>query len=280
MVRATPVLRSRFKWNSFVNFSQNRSRVLTLPDGVSQYVTGFESLYASSDNTIFFIATPQNGGRVGDMFGTGILEVDGKKIYDARGFPVRDAALRNLGNYNPDFIVGFGNDLSYKNFNLNFLWDWHKGGTLFSRTLSLGSTSGILESTLPGRETGVVGEGVTNVGTATDPKYIVNTTAIAASDYYGQFYNRANEASSIFDAGYVKLRQVAFSYTLAKNITDKLKINSIKLGIILNNVLLFTENPNVDPEVNAVQGRKYVAGVDDMSLPSSRSYGFNLNINF
>jgi hypothetical protein len=73
---------------------------------------------------------------------------------------------------------------------------------------------------------------------------------------------------------------VAFSYTLAKNITDKLKINSIKLGIILNNVLLFTENPNVDPEVNAVQGRKYVAGVDDMSLPSSRSYGFNLNINF
>ena len=250
------------------------------PDGVDQYITGFESLYASTDNTIFFIATPNNGGRVGDMWGTGILEVDGKKVYDVRGFPVRDPALRNLGNYNPDFIVGFGNELSYKNFNLNFLWDWRQGGVLFSRTLSLGSTSGILESTLPGRETGIVGDGVTNTGTATDPKYVANTVSIAASDYYGQYYNRANEASSMFDASYVKLRQVGLSYTISKSITERLKVNSIKLGIILNNILLFTENPNVDPEVNAVQGRKFIYGVDDMSLPSSRSYGFNLNINF
>jgi hypothetical protein len=54
----------------------------------------------------------------------------------------------------------------------------------------------------------------------------------------------------------------------------------MRLGIILNNVLLFTDNPNVDPELNAVQGRKYVYGVEDMSLPSSRSYGINLNVNF
>ncbi|MEJ7673094.1 MAG: hypothetical protein WKF59_10370 [Chitinophagaceae bacterium] len=53
----------------------------------------------------------QNGGRVGDIYGTGILQVDGKTVYDATGFPARDATLRNLGNYNPDFIVGFGNEL-------------------------------------------------------------------------------------------------------------------------------------------------------------------------
>ncbi|MEJ7912896.1 MAG: hypothetical protein WKF70_07060, partial [Chitinophagaceae bacterium] len=279
-VKAVPVSANHFRWSTFLNFSANRSRVVSLPEGVNQYITGFESLYASTDNTIFLIATPQNGGRVGDMWGTGLLQVNGETVYDAKGFPVRDGQLRKLGNYNPDFILGFGNELSYKNINLNFLWDWKQGGVLFSRTLSLGSTSGILESTLPGREAGVVGQGITNVGTAADPKYVANTKAIAASDYYGQYYNRANEATSIFDATYLKLRQAALSYTFPQSISSRLKMESLRAGFIVNNVLLFTQNPNVDPEVNAVQGRRYVYGVDDMSLPSSRSFGFNLNIQF
>ena len=280
MLKATPVISKNAKWTTFLNFSHNRSNVLTLPNGVDQYVTGFESIYASTDNTLFFIATPKNGGRIGDMYGTGILEINGRKVYDSKGFPVRDPNLRNLGNYNPDFIIGFGNEIAYKNFNLNFLWDWRQGGVFLSRTLSLGSTSGILKSTLAGRENGVIGDGIMNTGTSTSPKYETNTTSIAASDYYGQFYNRANEASSIYDASYVKLRQVALSYAFPKSWMAAIKINEMRLGLILNNVLLFTENPHVDPEVNAVQGRRYVNGVDDMSLPSSRSYGFNLNVKF
>ena len=253
---------------------------MELPEGVDQYVTGFESLYASTDNSVFFIATPANGGRVGDIYGTGLLQVDGKTAYNANGFPARDATLRNLGNYNPDFILGWGNELTYKNLALNFLWDWRQGGVFLSRTFSLGSTSGILESALPGREGGIVGDGIVNVGTASSPKYEPNTKSISAADYYGQYYNRAIEATSIFDASYLKLRQVSLSYTLPKSVSAKLKANNMRVGIILNNVLLFTENPNVDPELNAVQGRKYVAGVEDMSLPSSRSYGINLNVNF
>jgi len=280
MFKSVPFTTTHFKWTSIINFSHNRSRVMELPKGVNQYVTGFESLYASTDNSVFFIATPGNSGRVGDIYGTGLLQVDGKTVYNANGFPARDATLRNLGNYNPDFILGWGNELTYKNLALNFLWDWRKGGVFLSRTFSLGSTSGILESTLPGREGGIVGEGIVNVGTASSPKYEPNTKSISAADYYGQYYNRANEATSIFDASYLKLRQVSLSYTLPKRVSAKLKANNMRVGIILNNVLLFTENPNVDPELNAVQGRKYVAGVEDMSLPSSRSYGINLYVNF
>jgi hypothetical protein len=137
-----------------------------------------------------------------------------------------------------------------------------------------------LASTLPGREGGIIGEGVTNTGTAASPKYEPNTRSISAADYYGQYYNRANEATSIFDASYVKLRQVSLSYTLPRKWSQKIRATSIRTGIILNNVLLFTENPNVDPELNAIQGRRYVNGVEDMSLPSSRSYGINLNVHF
>ncbi len=78
----------------------------------------------------------------------------------------------------------------------------------------------------------------------------------------------------------MKLRQVNLSYAVPKKISDKLSATDIKLALILNNVLLFTDNPNVDPELNAVQGRKYVYGVDDMSLPSNRSIGISLNVNF
>jgi TonB-linked SusC/RagA family outer membrane protein len=280
MLKGSPVVGKNFRWNTYINFSQNKSRVVTLPDGVDQYITGTSSVYTSATNSVFFIATPQNGGRIGDIYGKGFVEIDGKTLYDAKGFPVRDPNLRNLGNYNPDFMMGFGNDLTYKNFDLNFLWDWRQGGVFLSRIFTLGSTSGILESTLPGRETGIVGHGVTNTGTAGSPKYETNTKSIAANDYYGQYYNRATPATSMFDASYVKLRQVSLSYGIPKNNLGKMKINEIRVGVILNNVLLFTKNPNVDPEANALQGRKYVYGVDNMSLPSSRSYGFNLNIKF
>jgi TonB-linked SusC/RagA family outer membrane protein len=280
MLKGTPLNSNNFKWTSFANFSHNRTRVMSLPEGVDQYITGFESLYASTDNTVFFIATPQNGGRVGDMYGTGLLTINGQTVYDAKGFPVRDPKLRNLGNYNPDFIVGFGNEFTYKNISLNMLWDWRQGGIFISRTFSLGSTSGVLESTLPGRENGIIGEGIVNTGTAATPKYEPNTTRISAADYYGQYYNRANEATSVFDASYVKLRQVSLSYSFSRSLTQRLKVESIKLGFILNNALLFTENPNVDPELNAVQGRRFVYGVEDMSYPSSRSYGMNLQVKF
>ncbi|MGI8581348.1 MAG: SusC/RagA family TonB-linked outer membrane protein, partial [Chitinophagaceae bacterium] len=160
-LKAVPVLQNNFRWNTNVNFSLNRSRVTQLPTGVDQYVTGFESLYITTDNSVFFIATPANKGRVGDIYGTGLLEVNGKTVYDAKGFPVRDPKLRNLGNYNPDFMLGFGHEFSYKNVSLSFLWDWRQGGVFLSRTFSLGSTSGILESTLPGRESGIIGDGIT-----------------------------------------------------------------------------------------------------------------------
>lgn len=280
VLKATPLIKRDFKWINFINFSKNISRVLTLPSGVDQYVSGFSSVYSTAANSVFFIATPQNGGRIGDIYGTAFAKVNGQTLYDSKGFPVIDPKLQKLGNYNPNFMVGFGNEISYKNFDLNFLWDWRQGGVFLSRVFTLGTTSGILASTLPGRETGIVGQGVTNVSSATSPKYQPNTTIIDASDYYNTYFNRAVQATSMFDASYLKLRQVSLSYGIPKNILSRLKLNEIKLGFIMNNVLLFTKNPNVDPEALALEGRKYVSGVDNMSLPSSRSYGFNLNIKF
>lgn len=280
ILRATPIRSSNFNWHTTVNFSKSASYVRQLPEGIDQYVTGFTKVYTSTENSVFYIADPK-GGRIGDMYGTGFQKTeDGQIIYGANGLPLRDSELRYLGNYNPDFMLGFANDFNYRNFSFGFLIDWRQGGTIVSRTKAIGSTAGVLEETLAGRTEGIVGEGVVNVGTADQPNYVENTTEVSAAEFYNQFYNRANEESALYDASYVKLRQLNLSYTLPRALTQRWNLQEVKFGIIARNLLLITENPHVDPELSTLQGRNFAYGVEDMSYPSSRSYGFNLQLKF
>ncbi|SFT36883.1 TonB-linked outer membrane protein, SusC/RagA family [Lishizhenia tianjinensis] len=276
---ADVIKKKDFSWKTYANFTKGASYVEELPEGVDQYTTGYTRVYTSTDNSVYYIA--QEGGRIGDMYGTGFKKSpDGRIIYDANGLPVRDSELRYLGNYNPDFMLGFGNEFKYKGFTLNFLVDWRYGGVFVSRTKAIGSTSGVLEETLIGREEGIVGDGLVNVGTETNPIYEENTTAISAAEYYNQFYNRANEESALLDASYVKLRQVSLNYTFPDAWVKKMNLNSFKVGFVARNLFTITENPHVDPELSAMQGTQQVYGVEDLSYPSTRSYGFNIQLTF
>lgn len=271
---------SNFRWNTMVNFSTYRSEVTELPDGVDQFVTGEARIFqgGGGSNTVFYIA--KEGGRVGDMYGTGFVEVDGKTLYGSNGLPVQDGTLRLLGNYNPDFTMGFGNELTYKNLSITALVDWRYGGVLISRSKALGSNAGILKETLEGREDGIIGDGVVNVGTEENPEYIENTTVVSASRFYNNFYDRGNEASALYDASYLKLRQVGIYYKFSNKICDAIGLQNLKLGLVGSNLLLFTENPHFDPELNMVQERNFTYGVEDASYPSTRSFGFSLKSDF
>ncbi len=269
-----------FTWSASVNFSSFRSKVVELPEGVDQFVTGTADVFGGSggSNSVFYIA--KEGGRVGDMYGSGFVEVDGRTLYDANGLPVLDPTLRLLGNYNPDFSLGLTNSFSYKNVSASVLFDWRQGGVFVSRTKALGHTSGVLKETLVGRQEGIVGDGLVNVGTAETPQYVENTTNIPASTYYNRFFARGNEASALYDASYLKLRQLSLYYNLNKAICERIGFQNVKIGFVGSNLLLFTENPHVDPELNASQGTNIVYGVDDMSYPSTRSFGFSIKTQF
>ncbi|MEO9891425.1 SusC/RagA family TonB-linked outer membrane protein [Aurantibacter sp.] len=280
LLSASPLKFTDFKWNTAVNFSSFRSVVTELPQGVDQFVTATANVFSGSggSNSVFYIA--REGGRVGDMYGTGFIQVDGKDLYGSNGLPVQDGNLRLLGNYNPDFSMGFSNNFSYKNVDLTILFDWRKGGTIVSRIKALGSTSGVLQETLVGRENGVVGDGVVNVGTTESPQYVPNTTAVPAGQFYNNYFDRGNEASALYDASYIKLRQVSLYYTFPKTLSTKLGVENLKIGVMGNNLLLITENPHFDPELNALQERNIVYGVEDFSYPSTRSFGVSLKTNF
>src|SRR5690606_38975967 len=162
----------------------------------------------------------------------------------------------------------------------NVLIDWRQGGIITSRIKALGSTSGVIEETLVGREEGIVGDGVKNAGTTENPNYVPNDVRVPASTYYNSYYDRGNESSPLYDASYVKLRQVGIYYTFSDALVSRMGFQNLKLGIIGSNLLLFTENPHFDPELNGIQETNYTYGVEDFSYPSTRSFGLSLKTEF
>ena len=135
----------------------------------------------------------------------------------------------------------------------------------------------MLDFTVPGRETGIVAAGVVENG---DGSYSPNTQNVSASNYYSHVYNRSNEESSMFDATYVKLREVKLGYNLPKKWFNTVPFTSATISLVGRNLALWTENDHVDPESISFSGGTIVPGVEDMALPSTRSYGVNLNLEF
>jgi len=274
----SPVISQNLKWNSTLNFSTNRSTVETLPQDEGRLTLAYSRIYDSQNQTVFLQA--EEGGRVGDLYGTGYLKNEnGDFILTDEGRYIPDNELQKLGNYNPDFMLGFNNQLNYKNWNMGFLFDWRQSGIIVSRTRALGNVGGQLAETAHRPEEGIVPVGVVNTGTTDNPVYTPNTVAVTAESYYRQFYDRNHEENNTYDASFLKLRQVSVGYTF-----DNLSLfnldATLNLSLIGKNLFAITENPHFDPEQLAVQGQGFISGVEDMSYATTRSIGFKAGFNF
>lgn len=263
-------------WDVSANFTRNRSKVIELVDGVDAY-----SL-AGERNGVYIQA--REGERMGDIYGVGFARVEdkdseyyGQIIHSAEGTPLRDPELKKQGNYNPDWMMGIQNTLTYKNLSLNFLFDIRQGGIVVSRTKTIGSTSGQLEETLLGRENGVVSHGVIEMG---DGSYRVNDFVISSRDFHNRFYERNNVEAAKYDASYVKLREVRLNYDLPISWFQNNFIQSVRFSVVGRNLALWTENPHFDPDVLSMSGGTLMPGIEHMAYPTPRSIGFNLNIKF
>ncbi len=83
----------------------------------------------------------------------------------------------------------------------------------------------------------------------------------------------------MYSATYVKLREVKLGYTF-KHILGNRSAANLNASLVARNLLLFTQNKNVDPENLALRGNKVLPGIEFLSYPSTRSYGFNINFTF
>jgi len=277
-----PVKTKNFDWTTGLNFSHNVSTVEELPDGVTKITLAYNSIYDNVNQTVWYQV--EEGGRIGDMYGTGYMKTeDGRFIIDENGHHIVDPEVKKLGNYNPDFILGWNNTFTYNNFNFAFLFDWRQGGTLISRTQALAGVAGQLIETEYRPEEGIVADGVVNVGTDENPEYVENTTAISAESYYREYYDRNHEENNSYDASYLKLRQFSIGYTFKNNtrttgfIADT---RTLTVSIIGRNIFAISKIKHFDPEQIATQGQQFTSGVENMSYASTRSIGLKLGYNF
>ncbi|WP_028283331.1 SusC/RagA family TonB-linked outer membrane protein [Olleya marilimosa] len=270
----TPIKTSNFKWNTTFNFAKNKATIEELPQADGRLTLAYSRIYDSANQTVWFQV--EEGGQIGDIYGTGYLKNEnGQFIIDDNGNYIADNNLQKLGNYNPDFTLGWSNDFNYKNWSASFLFDWRQGGEIVSRTSALGNVGGQLAETEYRPEDGIIAEGVTQSGTP-------NTVAITAESYYRQFYDRNHEENNVYDASYLKLRQfsVGYNFKLKEGFLGLKEGGDIAVSLIGKNLFVITENPHFDPEQLAVQGNGFVSGVEDMSYATSRSFGLKASLNF
>ncbi|HEY0273680.1 MAG TPA: hypothetical protein VGC22_10885, partial [Chitinophaga sp.] len=264
-----------FNWDMNFNFSHNVGKVVSLPDGINTYVYAQVTQYDRYYRAIQYDA--KVGQRLGNMYGNAFVRDPQGNIVYKDGVPQFTSTQNTLlGNYNPDFVLAWSNDLSYKGFNLNFLWDLHKGGKFFSYT-ELGVLSGGMSpQTLAGRETGIVGK-----GTELDPtgKYVPNQTKVDAATYYNAYYNASNNEAFMYDATYLKLREFRLGYTF-RHVFGNASRAKLNLSFVGRNFLEFTRNKDVDPETLALRGQQILPGTEFLSIPSAKSLGFSLGLNF
>ena len=263
----TIIKKEDFSFDIDVNFAQNKNEVTSLGE-LETYVLGGQwglSLEA------------RPGQPYGSLVGRDFERTTGGEVIYENGLPLIDSTQKIIGNIAPDWTGGATFSIRYKAFDFSTLIDAKIGGDVHSMTYSWGRYAGTLSETLIGRETGVVGNGVMSDGNG---GYVANNVTVSAKSFNQSSYSNSIESSAIFDASYVKLRQISIGYTLPKKFIENSVVKSLKVSIVGRNLLILHKNtPHIDPETgfsasNGNQGQEFG------QYPSSRNIGFNINMRF
>ena len=275
---ATPVKTGAFQWDLVLNWARNRNKVVELAEGLTTYTLGAT---AGASTTIRGMTVEARVGQpYGTFFGQGLLrDPNGNVVYDKSGYPQINPTRRILGNFTPNWIGGLQNTFRYKNLSLSTLIDARQGGNIFSQTINIGRYTGVLKETLVGREEGIIGEGVVNTGTAENPIYTPNTTRISSEEWHKKYYSLTNNEATLFDASFVKLREVKLTYVLSGQLFKKLPFRDVALSVVGRNLaLLYSNIPHIDPETSYYNDGN-LQGIENGQIPTTRTIGFNINFN-
>jgi len=268
LLTGIPISTGKLKWSTSLNFTFISNKIVEINgSGTDNQQLGLGTYRPLNANTALIKGLP----------GPQIMAYDyvyknGKIVVDASGIPVQAAERTPMGSVLPKFYGGFNNEFTYKNFNFSFLIDYRFGNKVLSATNYYTIFRGLNQITLAGRETGVVADGVTADGAA-------NTVNVPAQTYYQNLARRISSLN-VMDGSFIKLRQVTLGYSINPKIFGNTPIKAVELSLVCRNLFTFLKyTDNIDPEAGFSPILSY-AGIEGNSLPSTRTYGFNLNVKF
>ena len=273
MVDAYPVKTKAFTWNTTLNFAYNKSKVEYLGEGVDRLsIDGAQS--RNGNVYIYNIVGSAYGEIVGNKYKR---DADGNLLLKD-GLP-QAGEQTSLGNGVYKWTGGWRNSFTYKNFTLGFLIDAKFGAKIFSGTNYQLYYYGMHKNTLNGRtvENPYANTVFAGIDEATGQ---ANTVAVTAQDYYKAICNKDIAEEFVYDASFIKLRELSLSYTFPKSMLSSMKVvKGLSVSLIARNLwTIMKHTPNIDPEsaVNATNGQ----GLELNGYPTTRNIGFNVNVKF
>lgn len=252
-----------FSWETGVNFSYNNNKIVELVDELPNGLT--LSNFGGAKIIL------KEGGSYGDLYVRQILRDESGKIKkNDAGQPIlgddNNDQLKHVGNMNSKVYAGWSNTFRYKNFNLSMLIDARFGGKVISMTEATLDGWGVSQRSGEARDAGSITVG----GVSFDPRAWYETTG--ASNFNSPY---ANE-NYVYSATNIRLRELSFGYTF-RNLLGNGK--NVTASIIGRNLFFFYKDAPCDPDVSAGTGNGW-QGIDMFALPTSRSFGLNLKLNF
>ncbi|MES2418422.1 MAG: SusC/RagA family TonB-linked outer membrane protein [Bacteroidota bacterium] len=280
-VNAKFIARKNFSWSTQFNYAANKSKVVSLIDGIDRFQL--------NNNSSYLYVYAEVGKPYAYLRGLGVArDSQGRMlIEDGGSLLVKDNDMA-FGTASPDWIGGIYNTFKFKNMDLGFLIDIKMGGVMYSGSISRMLTNGVLAETLNGRDdyykhTVIFGENNTELsGGAKWDAYFANGTKnnkfVTPQNYE---YARPNYAEFvIYDASYVKLREITVGYTMPVKLLAKTPIKSARLSLSGRNLaILYRKTPmGLDPEATSTSGNGQ--GIENGALPPNSIYGLNIRLTF
>lgn len=274
---AIPVQFKDLSWRIGVNYTINRNKVVELYDGVSNLQIG------SFQGGVTLNASV--GEPYGVLKGTDFVYNNGQKVVLPTGYYAQSDATSVIGNITPLWKMGITNSVNYKGLTLSFLIDIQKGGSLFSLDRYYGLATGLYADTTPLNDKGnPVRSSNADGGGYVYPGVLADGTPNAirvSGENYGLFGYRRNPSSLfIYDASYVKLREVTITYKLPVSLFGGSQfIKGATLSVVGRNLWIISKNlPYADPEDGITSGN--ITGFQSGVYPSVREIGGSLKFSF
>lgn len=278
-VDITPVKHKNFTWNMRFNFNKMRNKVLSLPSNVPEFYISDTWLYGNARGglvtggpTTAITAAGYTRNNAGDIL-----------INPSTGLPVYDPNFLVRGDRNPDFTLGWVNNLRYKNWSLNFVWDLKVGGDIFNATDMYLTLQGISKRT-DDRYTPRVIQGVLNDGFQNSSNPTRNTIVVIPAYNQGYYTTLPEEEFIEKDVNWFRLRDITLKYTLSENMIKNIGfLKSASVFITGNDLILMTNYSGADPAVNGnTAGTRGVGGwgFDYGNVPAPVSVNFGIRVGF
>lgn len=265
MITGTPIQTKDWKWDVTLNWGMNRTECEELDPNVQRHTLG---------STRIASVVVENGGKFGDIVANNAYKRDaqGRILVDDEGLPIKETD-KVIGNMMPDWTGSIGTSLQWKDFSFSALVDVRYGGNFISMTDNYATTAGNSERSLAGRD-GMIVDGIVE---STGQK---NTKQISAEQYWSSVGGSNGVAEEfMYDATYVKLRELSFGWNLPQIWLRKTPLKAVKISAVARDLFYLYKDAPVSAEA-AFSREDYSQAFEYASLPPTRTFGFSLNVKF